>query len=256
MSQARRGQRRQSGLAPASPTLRLVAAALMVPALGMLLVAASALTSELYSGISRSIMQGLRWKLDPATLSAEAVALTPWRSETRLLAAQITSTSGRMADASDIVAQAALESPGDARVWVYWARLRGAADRYDASLTEGYRLASNRAPYARNIQESIATDAVFRWRHGDEELRGIWTSSIAYALYRDPKPFLLSIVRSGRDPYFCATVGQRLPLEQWCDLAGRARTACLAPRVDAKTAQWCRQVGFPVAGAADELRPR
>lgn len=228
----------------------------MLPALVLLLFAAAALTSELYSSIGRSVLEGLRWRLDPATLSTEAVALAPWRSETHLVAAQITSTTGRMADAADLVGQAALASPGDARVWAYWARLRGAADRYDPSLAAGYRIASQRAPYAQNIQESIARDAVFRWRHADADLREIWTSSIAYMLYREPKPFLTSIVHSGRDPYFCAAVGQRLRLDDWCKVTRRARAGCLLPRIDAKAVEWCRQVGFPVAGQADELRAR
>ncbi len=256
MSQTRRLPVKRSELGSASGPLRLVAAALTLPVCSLLLVAASALASEVYSGVSRSILSGLRWRLDPMALSAEAVALAPWRSEPHLLAAQITSTHRRMADAADLAGQAALTSPADARIWTYWARLRGSADRYDAALTAAYRLASRRAPYEHNIQRSIAADGLLRWRHGDEALREIWTASIAYTIFREPKPFLLSVTRQGRDPYFCATVGKRLPLDQWCTVTARARVACLAPRIDTKTANWCHHVGFPVTGRIDDSRRR
>ncbi|MDP9142733.1 MAG: hypothetical protein M3O62_18335 [Pseudomonadota bacterium] len=223
----------------------MIAAALILPVTAVLLLSGSALFSSINSNLADSALNGVRWRFDVLERAKSAVAWAPWRSAPRMQTAQILTTIYEM-DAAVLAASAALQSaPADALQWVYWARLRGASDQYDNSLLHGYRLAVSLAPNAWNVRESIALDGVMRWRHGDEGLRQVWTESINYALYRRRKEFSREIVRYGRDPYFCATVGERLPLKDWCALAKRARAVCADEKIKPAGIAWCQGRGFP-----------
>ncbi len=225
--------------------MRWLAAALIVPVAAVLLLSASALLSSINSNLADSALNGVKWRFNVLERSRSAIAWAPWRSAPRMQEAQLLTTVYRMEEAVLAASQALQRAPADALQWVYWARLRGAADRYDSTLLDGYRLAVSLAPNAWNVRESIALDGVMRWRHGDEGLRQIWTESINYALHRRRKEFSREIVRYGRDPYFCATVGERLPLNDWCALATRARAVCADENIKPAGVAWCQGRAFP-----------
>jgi len=225
--------------------MRLIVAALAVPVAVVLLLSGSALISSINSNLADSALNGVRWRFDVLDRAKSAVDWAPWRSAPRMQEAQVLTTTYDMDAAVQAASEALQRAPADALQWVYWARLRGAADHYDNSLLQGYRLAVSLAPNAWNVRESIALDGVMRWRHGDEDLRQVWTDSIDYALHRRRKEFSREIVRYGRDPYFCATVGKRLPLNDWCALATRARAVCADEQIKPAGIAWCQGRGFP-----------
>lgn len=245
----RHSLKRRSGSAVGNTSVltaweRATFALLLAPVAALLWFSGSALLSSLYSNLLDSSLQGLRWRIDPQSLSQRAVELAPWRSATRMQQAQLISADRRMGAAVEAASAGLERAPADARLWAYWARLRGAADRYDDAMLGAYRLAVAQAPHAWTVRESIAFDGVMRWRHGSEELRQVWTDSIAFAMYRRRKEFAREIIHYGRDPYFCATVGKRLKLDELCSLTARARVFCADKQIKPAGIAWCVRQGF------------
>lgn len=207
-------------------------------------VAASAFVSSLYTGIAADVAVRTRGRVDVAAAASLGIELAPWRSAAHLQLAQAESARGHLDDARRSVESALHLALADGRSWAYLGRLRGAAGQYDERLTATYASALARGPNAWNIQESVALDGVLRWRYGGEELRALWLGSMRYMIRHRREPFLLHVVRIGRDPYFCATAGAELRLSQWCAGARRTRQACSQDGLAADALAWCRRVGF------------
>lgn len=241
---------RRPSAAAAGARGRVLGLLLLLPVLAVAAVAWRALFADLQVAVVDAKLAGIAWRVDALETLRHAAALTPWRAAPHVATARTLTTIGEMDAAMSETARAAGVDPSNSFHYLYWARLRGSTDRYDLPLLRAYEQAVAMAPNDDHVRWTVATDAVMRWRHGDSDLRALWARSIDFNLERRQRNALLRVVvYNGKEVPFCAALGKRPNLSEWCAWIKPARQRCLAENLPPKGEQWCLTTGFPTLKA-------
>ncbi len=241
---------RSPSLAAAGAKGRVLGLLLLLPVLAIAALSWRTLFADLQIAITDAKLTGIAWRVDTLETVRYAATLTPWRAAPHVAAARTLTTIRELDAALDETAIAAGLDPSSSFHYLYWARLRGSSDRYDLPLLQAYEQAIALAPNDDHVRWTVATDGVMRWRHGDSDLRALWTRSIDFNLERRQRNALLRVVvYNDKEASFCAALGNRPTLAEWCTWIKPARKNCLAENLPPKGEQWCLTSGFPTLKA-------
>jgi hypothetical protein len=211
-------------------------------ALSLAAISGAACLSSLYASVARDVVRHTGGRHDGIEAAQMAARLSPWRAASHTALAQSLSADNQIDAAAASASGAVSAAPADGYTWAYLARVRGASQRADPRLADLYAMALRRSPNAAPLHWAIAFDGVRRWRMGDDALRSLWRSSMAYSLRQNRRAFLSQVARLGRDPYLCATNQSELPIAKWCAQAKVTRQKCSGSDLPPKAAAWCKNL--------------
>lgn len=217
--------------------------AAIVP-LALAVLAAASTLATLYASVAHGAAQSSRGKTTGLEAAQLALRLAPWRASIHAILAQSWSADGRLDRAITHTREAIRGKPGDGYMWQYLARLESARGDPHGEALALYKMALKRTANAPPLHRAIAIDGVRYWRFGDMELRQLWHDSMRYSLQHERKRFLKEVASLGRDPHWCATHQETLPIAQWCARAARIRLTCAQENLPEQIRRRCRGIGL------------
>ena len=206
--------------------------------------AACGLIADLYAGLAEQ--RRTHAISDHVAVSAAKLAtrIAPWKAKGWVEYAGGAAQSGDTDLALSAISEAIYWMPSDAEKWGVMAHILITNHRFNQALKVATLNVTILAPNSPRWQKQIAFDGIYWWPEGDDELRRMWLMGIRHSLAYDRDGFLIAVLETRREKYFCRYTAKALRLSKWCEWAAWSRRTCDADKLTQEQGKYCNALGF------------